>query len=388
MRISDRIRGTVYAELRAAYPERLLNACAEHGLSLWNVERLDACTIRFFAQEKDWGRIQELGVSSQAELTLLDRRGGSRDRRLLRRRWPLLGALLLAAALLIWSNLHIWAIEVEGCEKLTQGQILRALEECGVRDGAWWPGLSADAVRSEMLLKLPELGWMTVNVSGSRALVHVVERVDKPEIYLERDAADIVASQPGILCEMTVLNGHPLVSRGSAVLKGETLVTGSMDSLSHPTRYVHAEARVIADTWYEWTSVEPLAPEQKGAVIQTKNRFALKIGKRRINLFQGSRKALDGYDKIVHEYRVGVKGLFALPLSLIREEYRAYETLTVSEPRNPKADDRLEALLAERIDGTILHARSDVIEKNGCIYSILRAHCRENIAQTVEIAPP
>ena len=157
---------------------------------------------------------------------------------------------------------------------------------------------------------------------------------------------------------------------------------------NNPTRYVRAEAKVIADTWYEWTSVDPLASEQKDAIIKTWNRFALKIGKRRINLFQGSRKALDGYDKIVHEYRVGVEGLFALPLSLIREEYLAYETLTVSEQRNPEANGRLEALLAERIDGTILQARTDVIEKNGCIYSILRAHCRENIAQTVEIAPP
>ena len=75
--------------------------------------------------------------------------------------------LLLTAVLLLLSSLFIWEINVEGNEKLTTGEILRALEECGVKTGTFWPGLDTDEIRCRMLLRLPELGWMTVNVHGS-----------------------------------------------------------------------------------------------------------------------------------------------------------------------------------------------------------------------------
>jgi similar to stage IV sporulation protein len=266
--------------------------------------------------------------------------------------------------------------------------VLRALEECGVQEGTWWPGLSTDAVRSGMLLRLPELAWMTVNVSGSLARVTIVERMERPEIYQEADAADIVAAQAGIVSDMTVLNGHPLVSRGSAVLPGETLVTGAMDSLSHPTRYVRAAAEVYADTWYEWTAVEPLPATAEVQARKRYQRFALQYGKKRCILFGRSRKALDGYDKIVHEYNIGIQGLFALPIRLIREEYRVDDSCEAIATVETDREKRLEQKLSDRIDGTVLQVRTESFEKNGCLYTTLRAHCRENIARTVERNSP
>lgn len=385
MKLSDKLRGRVRAEIRAAFPEALLNNCAAYGVAVRNVLRKDACTLRLDVYEKDWETVRELASSLQAEATLLEREGGIRDRKQLRRRAVLLISLLCMGAMLLWSELHIWEIEVRGCETLTRGQVLRALEDSGVSAGTYWPALSADAVRSRMLLRLPRLAWMTVNVSGSRAVVWIVERSEKPEIYAESEAADVVAARPGILRDLTVLNGHPLVGRGSAVLRGETLVTGSLDSLSHPTRYVRAEARVLADTWYEWTAVEPEGREKESGEKSVPGCLALQFGKKRVNLLPGSRKVLDGYDKIVHEYTVGVEGLFAFPVTLIREEYRSGCDMGT---QAPSAGERLRTALAERIEGEVLQARITAYGRDGWRYTTLRAHCLENIAQTAEIVPP
>ena len=387
MRISERIRGRVCGELKAPIPESFLNRCMEEGLALSAVTRCDACTLRFWAEESDWTAIERAAETCQAELQRMVTSGGSRDRRLLRRRSILLLTLGAAAALLLWSNFHIWRFEVSGCESLTPGQVLRALEDCGVSEGCWWPGLSNDAIRSEMLLRLPGLAWMTVNVNGSRALVSVVERQEKPDIYSVNDAADIVAAKSGIIRKLTVLNGRPLVSRGSAVTKGELLVTGAMDSLSHPTRYVRAAAEILADTWYEWTAVEPLPEGYKTERRKSGSRFALQFGKTRLNLFCGSRKALDGYDKIVHEYSIGAEGLFALPIRLIREEYLLFSR-SEEAARADTGGARLEQQLRESIDGSIVQLRTETFEKNGCRYTGLRAQCLENLAQTAEIEKP
>ena len=384
MKLSDRILGRIVVELKAAIPESVLNFCNQQRIPLREVERVDACTIRFRVNEQDWDAFQKLAASCQAEWLVLNRRGGSRDRRLLYRRRALLISLLAGALLLVWSNLHIWRIEVEGCRNLTKSEVLRALEDCGVKEGVWWPGLSTDTIRSEMQLMIPDLAWMTVNVSGSRAVVSVVERIEKPEIYHEREAADIVATKDGIINDITVLNGRPLVSRGGAVIKGETLVTGSVDSLSNPTRYVRAEAGVNADTWYEWTAVEPEAVCFKGNIMHTKNRFAVVFGKKRVNIYSGSRKALDGYDKIVHEYRMGVEGLFALPIRVIREEYYLYTQLETPtrDPTDRRA--RLEQMFSEQIEGSILQVQTRSFTKDNVFYTNLRAHCLENIAKTAE----
>ena len=387
MRISDTIRGRVDGELKAPIPESFLNRCREEGLPLYDVTRCDACTLRFSVEESGWTAVERAAEKCQAELRLLETRGGSRERRLLRRRSVLLLTLCAAAALLLWSNFHIWRFEVAGCETLTPGKVLRALEDCGVSEGCWWPGLSTDAIRTEMLLRLPDLAWMTVNVNGSRALVSVVERQEKPDIYTENDAADIIAAKNGIIRKLTVLNGRALVSRGSAVIEGELLVTGAMDSLSHPTRYVRAQAEILADTWYEWMAVEPLPEGYKTESLKSCSRFALQFGKTRLNLFGRSRKALDGYDKIVHEYSIGAEGLFVLPIRLIREEYLLYARS--EEPaRTDEGGARLEQRLRESIDGSVVQVRTETFEKNGCRYIDLRAQCLENLAQTAEIEKP
>ena len=385
MRITDRLRGTVHAEICSAYPEAVINACAKSGIVLHHVERMDACTLRVIVFEKEWTHIQRMLPFLQAEASVLEMKGGSRQRAWIIRRAVLLFSLLCVGAMLVWSGLRIWEIEVRGCEKLTRGQVLRALEESGVTVGSFWPSLSPDAVRARMLLRIPELAWMTVNVSGSRAVVHVVERIEKPEIYTESAAADILASRSGILRKLTVLNGRPLVSEGNAVVKGDFLITGSMDSLSHPVRCVRSEACVMADTWYEWTAVEPEGAIKKGREKNVLGCLALRFGKKRVNLFVRSRKELDGYDKIVHEYIMGVKGLFSFPVALIREEYRCGER---TEKQALSAGNRLRLLLSEQIEGEILQARFSTVCRDDCRYTTLRAHCLENIAQTAERDPP
>ena len=385
MGLSDIVRGVVRAELCAAFPESFLNACAGAGIRIRNLERTDACTLRFELCENDWEAVRRTAQMLQAECRVLEKSGGRSGRAWLRRRAVLFLSLLFAGALLLWSELHIWQIEVRGCEKLSCGQVLRALEDSGVGVGSYWPSISVDAVRGRMLLQLPELAWMTVNINGSRAVVSVVERKEKPEIYLESAAADVRASRTGILRELTVLNGHPLVQRGKAVVEGETLVTGSLDSLSHPTRCVRAEAQAMADTWYEWIAVDPDGVKKEGKNERAFGCLALQIGKKRANLLTGSRKELDGYDKIIKEYTVGIKGLFALPLTLIREEYRrgwSEETTELS------AADRLRVSLAEQIEGEILQAHFSSAQRDGFRYTTMRAHCLENIAQTAEYDAP
>ncbi len=216
----------------------------------------------------------------------------------------------------------------------------------------------------------------------------VRERAEKPEIYLESAACDLVASHTGIVRRVSVLNGKALVQPGSAVREGETLVSGAPENLMGRPRPVRARGEVWADTWYEVSAVCPLPETQKAEGGRRRERFALVIGENRINFYGKSRKMLDGYDKIVHEYSLGIKGLFALPVTLVRETVIAHPAREPS-PFDPSgAEARLEAYLRERVSGEIVRRSFSAVEKDGAIYVTLRAQCFENIAKEAEASPP
>ena len=383
--MEKRLAGALRYELIAVQPEALLNESAAEGIPFSELEIIDAYTLRLTIPESERKRLEALAPRCRCELRLIAQSGGSRDRRLLRYRLPLLIAALLVLLGILASSLFIWDIELVGAEELSRGRLLRALEDCGVAPGTFRFSLDTDEVRGKMLEKVPELAWMSVNVRGSRAGVLLLARSEKPEIYREEDAADVVAAAPGVVLRVSVLNGKPLVQAGQAVLRGETLVSGTLDSLTNAPRYVRAMAEVQAETLYEITACSPAQSAKSQGGGRSLTRFALCLGKTRVNFYGKSGKALDGYDKIIRETVLGVPGLFVLPVRLVREELRPYESRPGGAPQAEELQARLYEALAARIDGEILAAAFTVSEEDGLLCVTMRARCRENIARTVDI---
>ncbi len=387
MRVETGLLGLARIEIQGAEPELLVNRGIGEGLGLWQIRRVDGCSLSALTWERDLPALENAAEACGCEIRVRSLRGGSRSRALLRARKTLLAALLLAALLLGASSLFLWEIRVVGCERLTEGQVLRALADCGVERGSFWPRISPDLVRSRVLTELPEIAWMTVNVSGSRATVLVTERTEKPELVPEDRPAEIRAKSAGVITGMTVLNGRPLVLPGDAVLEGELLVSGAMESVTAPTRAVHAMAEIRAETHHELTAVCPLEALQLRDPGRGNSRFALQIGKKRVNLGFFHRKGLDECDKIMHEYNLGVKGLFALPVTLIREERHPRSPREAWAAREEEMKTALLQRLRAQIDGEIVSAEFAVSRNDGLLTVTLLARCSENIAQTAELPP-
>ena len=236
-----------------------------------------------------------------------------------------------------------------------------------------------------MLTKLPDLSWMTVNISGSRAMVLIQERESKPDIYDENQGKNIVASQSGIIRKSSVMNGKSLVEVGQTVAKGQTLVSGIMESIGGETRFVNSRAVIMADTGRVIRLVYPAETEFKNGEKISYNRYALKFGKKRINLYLNGRNNIDECDKIITEYKLGFSGLFSLPLSLIKEKLTSYE----KQSGKVFLDEEIYAQqlkgLEAGIDGSISHSSYMSYEHGGMNYMTVYAQCYEDIAQSVEI---
>lgn len=377
-------RGLLRVELCGAEPERLLNDCAGEEIRLMRAQSLDAFTLRVFLWERDYARLAALAERRGCTLRVLSQRGGSRSRTLLRRRAGLLAALGATVLLLFFSSLFVWEIRVTGGEGLALGPVINTLEDCGLRSGVFWPTLDVDALRDRALTELPELAWLTVNLRGSVAELKLLPRAEKPEIYRENEPTELRAARPGLVRSVSALAGEARVFPGRFVETGELLVAG--ESLSREgTRLLCARGEVVADTWYEIGAVCPVDGE-KESVGRVKNRFALQIGEKRVNFYWNRTKAIDGCDKIVHEYNIGIEGLFRLPVRIVREELRPYESGAAGEARRAALAEEIQLRLLEtlraRIEGEIISLRFRSEERDGLLYVTLFAQCRENIAES------
>ena len=379
-RISDRLRGSVELELFGAFPAGVLNSGASEGIELWDVQSRDEHSLRLKTFEKNLPRLEQIARRSGCETKTIKRVGGREGLRRVLRRPVLLAGLLIMALLLMASSLFVWDVEVRGTHRLSRGEVLRALEDCGFGVGSFWPGVKTDLLRSEVMVRLPELAWMAVNVSGSRATVAVAERQPKPEMYDAADACSLVAAHDGLVRRVNVLAGSAQVKEGDIVTTGQVLIAGSSDSLNGMPRAVRARGSVMADTWYELSAVCPVEERLKTPAGVPHSRFALVFGKTRLNLYIGSGKTIDGCDKIISEYTLGMPGLFSTPLRLVRERFVPYR-LNPGDDYDPKAaGERLYALLESRTEGQILESALTPGKAGELHVLTLRAHCTENIA--------
>ena len=376
--------GSAECRLIGALPAGFLNRCSDAGVCLGNVEPVSETELRLTLPLRSLRRAQQIARRSQCELTPLRRSGVSiLARRALRRGVPVF-CLLAAFALLGWSKLYIWEIGISGNQTVSDGAVRAALSDCGVGLGTFWPDLVSDNLRSELLVRLPQLAWATVNIHGSRAEVIVRERIPKPALLDADEPVDLVAERAGFVTAVQVLNGSAVVRAGSAVLPGEVLITGRADSAFAGSRETHALGSVTAETYYELSAAVPLTETLRTGCDRARTRWALLIGRRRINLYRSSSFCPPDWDQTSTIRECRIKGLFSLPLALVR--VRSAQCVCEERSRDPAAarrdlEQQLHARLLAAVDGgEVKQETFSCSESEGRLVVCLRARCSEDIA--------
>ena len=376
----NRAGGTAAITFHGAFPESVLNRCAEQGIEILGVEALDGFTLRLTVPDRHLTALHRLAERCQCTVVDTQRAGPGYALYRHRRRTAAAAMLSLVLLILVWSKAFLWEIEVSGNETVPTGEILGALAECGVGVGSFWPAFTSDSIRDEALVRLPSLAWLTVNVYGSRAEVIVRERVAKPEMISDGEAVDIVAAKGGFVTEVLALSGSAEVRRGQAVSTGDTLISSHVP---WKEAAVHAYGEIRARTYYELTAVSPVQRAEKRYTGREKNHWSLVIGGKRINFFGNSSFFDAECDKIYYSYPLAARGLFSLPVSLEREQCRFYETTESQDDlllREQELESELHRRLCQEIgDGEIVSENYSSSEKDGALVVCLRAECEEDI---------
>ena len=241
------LRGYVVFTLRGRFPERFVNLSVRRGNPFLYInpkgEEFEGAMLLC-----DYKNVRPLARRCSVKLRVKKRIGLPFLLLKYRRRKGLLAGFVVFLILSIVMRNFVWSVEIEGVNTLSESALIAELEDNSLYVGA--PLFSIDEVTCEhrLMQKNTDIGWMSLNILGTKAQVEIKEKVRKPEIVDYKTPCNIVAGSDGLITEMNTKQGSARIKAGSAVVKGQLLVSGAMVNALEEIDYVHSAARVLAET--------------------------------------------------------------------------------------------------------------------------------------------
>jgi len=395
-RLINWLLGYALVQAEGAFPERLLNLCAQNRLPFWALHWLDETSFTFKVRIKDLKRLREYGERAMCTLTVEDRRGGAAAALRWRRRWGFVAGLALALLAAMVLSRFVLVVEVTGNERVPTAVILSELQRLGVRPGAWGPGLDRTDLANQALMGLPQLSFLSLNLYGTRVEAVVREADPAPKLLDEATPADVVAAADGIILDIHTAAGRAMFQDGDTVAKGEVLISADVE-LPKPENsqanlgrlVVRAAGEVTARTWRTMEAAVPLTAQAKVYTGQERTLYTGKILWKDLQFYRNSGISYERYDKISTTNSLTLFGREA-PLALTRTLCREY-TLEERPVDTDAARTMLEAQLQRRLDAVLEETDGEALrvdytarEENGLFIVTMLAECREQIGKTVE----
>lgn len=265
-------RGYVVFEAKGKFPERFMNLCIHRGVFIFDADpirekgRLTASLLLC-----DYKRIRPVARRCGVRLRALERCGLPFILSRYRSRKGLLYGAFVFFIIIIFMQSFIWSIEVKGLQNISVTKIEQILREKGVYEGAFKGSKNLHAVERSIMQEVDGISWMSINLIGTKAEVEIKEKDIKPHIIESRVPCNIKAKTDGQIVSMDIKVGSTELPVGSAVKKGQLIVSGivktpiNSDALTEKFHLVHADARVMAKTGYSHNFLCPKI--YKGKVV-------------------------------------------------------------------------------------------------------------------------
>ncbi len=236
-----------YINFRAfgGFPDRFINLCTKEGIPLWNVRNINN-NITASTTVQGYLSIHTVARKSGMRVTSTDKVGLKYFLRKHKTRMGILAGAVVAVIIILILTQFVWSVSVVGNTTLEEEYILSIFEKHGVRVGVPVSSIDNDEVASLVMSEIECLSWVSVNMKGSVVVIEVREKTEAPEIYDASKPTNVIASEDGVILSIDVLYGNEEVKPGSAVTKGDLLISGIIVHKDGTEKAIHADGYVKA----------------------------------------------------------------------------------------------------------------------------------------------
>jgi len=342
--ILNYLRGTVTIKVSGAMPEKFINLCMIEKINLLSITKQKE-DFMICLGLSDFFRLRPLVRKSQNHIQVVGSAGlPFLTQRIKRRKMLVVGGIVFLTLLNILMS-YIWFVDIVGMNSLPASQIKEVVYQQGLKPGALKDSVSTKMIENQILLNIPEVAWVSVNFTGTRAVVEIVEKTMPKE--LDKAPAHIIAAKDGIITDIIALSGQSAVKKGDTVKKGDILIKGvAYDGKATVTnsapQMIRANGIVKARVWYEAYSETELMQtihERTGRqdigvtvkilqheillkerTIDPERQFEVEVLKKKISWWRNSDIAVESIISTYHEVNTKVR---TLSIETAREDSKA-----------------------------------------------------------------
>jgi len=383
-------RGYVIIKVEGYFLERFLNICAHRQILLSDVKHKGSACLTAIVSLRGFRQLRGPAYKTKTRVSIIRKKGAPFFIAKLMRRQALILGFVLFGLIIFFLTTRVWVIDVQGNSNIPTMDILKKLESCGLKYGVQIWSVKPDRLQTSVLARMPELSWLWVTVEGTRAVVEVKERVQRPEMVPQNLPCNIIATKSGIITRLIVKDGNATVKENMAVAQGQLLVSGIIESKVIPARYVRADAQIWAKTVYEYKNTLSLSITKRLETGSKTTRHSITIMGKEYNLYWGAPCPYIQFDSTLSRIQLKVLNNLYLPIVVHTAEYRqvkeTQERISPEEAITQGKATLENKLKADTTGGTVDDMKFETANIDDNTISIsLKAQCTEQIAKQVLI---
>lgn len=273
-------RGRIYFLARGERLADFINEVLRDRIMLFQVQRSEK-GLRAQISLRDFSRLRRAARKSQSRIRILAKYGWPFIAiRWWRRKGLMIGLVVIAIALISLSQM-ILSISVSGNKVLGSQQILEQAAGQGLKTWVWQREVDSNKVAAILQEQIPDAAWIGIERIGTHVEITIVEKIH-PKIPSE--AGNLVASKPGLVQEVMVIQGQPQIHEGETVRAGQVLISQEpvLTGLTVKPNSQQSTAKgfVRGRVWYSEEAKVPLIEDKVVESGRQAKGWGIKIGLR------------------------------------------------------------------------------------------------------------
>ncbi|AGA70400.1 sporulation protein YqfD [Desulfitobacterium dichloroeliminans LMG P-21439] len=214
------LQGRVFFVARGKELARFMNESIRQGIVFYRTQRSER-GLRAQIRIQDFARLKGPARLTHTRVHIIAKYGWPFiAARWWRRKFLLGGILLIGITLAILSQM-ILSISVSGNTTISSVEIFDSAEKHGLRTWTWQDSVDLSKVSKTLVEEFPDAAWIGIRRYGTRVEIKVVQKI-RPQVPGE--AGNLVASKAGLVQQVMVIQGTPLIHEGEIVKPGQVLI--------------------------------------------------------------------------------------------------------------------------------------------------------------------
>lgn len=241
------IKGYIIFTAYGGFSERFINLCMRSRVPVFDTLCHEKeISAKIFPE--DFRKLRKIARKTGVRIKVKDRKGLPFFIKRHNHRCGLIFSLVFFILFSVIMNRFLWCIDASGSVRYSSEQIKEAARSVGIKEGIFIPSFDEGAAARGIYRCFDNnLSWVTVNFKGSKCFIEVRDSDSSLRENTEsKQPCNIIADFDGVILSDETYSGIKITNKGSAVKKGDLLISGVMENPDFSATYYPAKGNFTA----------------------------------------------------------------------------------------------------------------------------------------------